>query len=278
VLEFAELEEFVELPLKNYSSGMMVRLAFAVMVQADADIMLIDEVLAVGDASFAQKCADTFHEMRDAGKTIVLVTHDMSAVEEYCHRAMLIEEGEVRYEGAPEQVSRRYLRLNFDRDGERPTQAFEGQSGDEDAQVARAWLEDPAGSRVENLEHGETIRFRAEILAHRDVPHPSFGLMIRNADGIQVAGFGTHLGEEGAEPAPVLRAGEGAIVAANLENPLTPGRYSVQFWVCRNRSVADVVVAIPSLVDFVVYGSVWAPGVVTLGGSFEALPAREPAG
>src|SRR3954454_877561 len=92
VLDFAELGEFVELKLKNYSSGMMVRLAFAVMVQADAEIMLIDEVLAVGDAAFAQKCADTFHEMRTAGKTIVLVTHDMLAVEEYCHRAMLIDE------------------------------------------------------------------------------------------------------------------------------------------------------------------------------------------
>ena len=77
MLEFAELEEFVELKLKNYSSGMLVRLAFAVMVQADADIMLIDEVLAVGDASFAQKCPTSSSEMRDAGKTIVLVTHDM---------------------------------------------------------------------------------------------------------------------------------------------------------------------------------------------------------
>ena len=81
MLEFAELEEFVELKLKNYSSGMMVRLAFAVMVQADADIMLVDEVLAVGDAAFAQKCMDVFREKRDAGKTIVLVTHDMATVQ-----------------------------------------------------------------------------------------------------------------------------------------------------------------------------------------------------
>src|SRR3712207_651723 len=115
ILEFAELEEFLELPLKNYSSGMLVRLAFAVMVQADADIMLIDEVLAVGDASFAQKCANTIRDMRDAGKTIVLVNHDMATVEEYCPRAMLIDDGEVRYMGDPGQVSRRYLRLNFER-------------------------------------------------------------------------------------------------------------------------------------------------------------------
>src|SRR3954451_6874081 len=94
VIEFAELEEFADLKLKNYSSGMMVRFAFAVMVQADADVMLIDEVLAVGDASFAQKCMDVFHERKAAGKTIVLVTHDMATVQSMCHRAMLIEGGE----------------------------------------------------------------------------------------------------------------------------------------------------------------------------------------
>src|SRR5215208_7740289 len=76
VLDFSELREFSELKLKNYSSGMLVRLAFAVMVQADADVMLVDEVLAVGDAAFARKCMDVFREKREAGKTIVLVTHD----------------------------------------------------------------------------------------------------------------------------------------------------------------------------------------------------------
>src|SRR5262245_18630653 len=95
VLEFAELGDFVDLKLKNYSSGMLVRLAFSVMMEADADILLIDEVLAVGDASFQQKCADAFREMKAKGKTIVLVTHDMSTVEEYCHRAMLIYGGSI---------------------------------------------------------------------------------------------------------------------------------------------------------------------------------------
>ncbi len=96
VLDFAELEEFVELRLKNYSSGMLVRLAFATMVQADADIMLIDEVLAVGDAAFSQKCMDVFQDRREAGKTIVLVTHDMATVQGLCDRAMLIHDGELQ--------------------------------------------------------------------------------------------------------------------------------------------------------------------------------------
>ncbi|MEJ7892975.1 MAG: ABC transporter ATP-binding protein, partial [Solirubrobacteraceae bacterium] len=84
VIEFAELRDFEDLKLKNYSSGMNVRLAFSVMVQVDADILLIDEVLAVGDAAFQQKCFDEFNRLRDAGKTIVLVTHDMSAVRRFC--------------------------------------------------------------------------------------------------------------------------------------------------------------------------------------------------
>ncbi len=88
---------------------MMVRLAFSVMIQSDADILLIDEVLAVGDASFQQKCADVFREMRDAGRTIVLVTHDMAAVQAYCHRAMLIDDGELSYIGDPEEVAQAVL-------------------------------------------------------------------------------------------------------------------------------------------------------------------------
>ena len=95
MLDFAELEEFVDLKLKNYSSGMLVRLAFSVMIQAEADILLIDEVLAVGDAAFQQKCRDVFRQMRSGDRTVVLVTHDMTAVQSYCHRAMLLDEGEI---------------------------------------------------------------------------------------------------------------------------------------------------------------------------------------
>jgi len=276
VLEFAELEEFLELPLKNYSSGMLVRLAFAVMVQADADIMLIDEVLAVGDASFAQKCANTFRDMRDAGKTIVLVTHDMATVEEYCHRAMLIDDGEVRYMGDPGQVSRRYLRLNFERAaGAEAEQNYEGQTGTEDARIVRGWLEDAAGEHITNLEHGEPIRFRAEVEGVREVPDPSFGLMIRDADGVNVAGFGTHLESGEEEPAKSLGAGDRVRIAAEIQNPLNPGRYTLDFWVCRNRNVTDVVVAVRRIITFVVFGSVWAPGIVSLEARLEALPQEE---
>ncbi|MGE5407329.1 MAG: ABC transporter ATP-binding protein, partial [Syntrophothermus sp.] len=136
VLEFAELEEFVDMKLKNYSSGMLVRLAFSVMIQSDAEVLLIDEVLAVGDASFQQKCADVFHEMRDSDRTVVLVTHDMGAVEHFCHRAMLINDGQVLAIGDPGDVARSYLRLNFQ-------QAPAGGEGEvRDAGVADVVIED----------------------------------------------------------------------------------------------------------------------------------------
>ena len=95
IIAFAELEEFLDLKLKNYSSGMSVRLAFSVAVQVDADVLLVDEVLAVGDAAFQQKCFDQFHRLKAAGKTIIFVTHDMGAVERFCDRAMLLERGAI---------------------------------------------------------------------------------------------------------------------------------------------------------------------------------------
>src|SRR5947209_17674755 len=105
---------------------MMVRLAFSIMVQADADIMLIDEVLAVGDASFAQKCMDVFYERRRRGKTLVLVTHDMATVQSLCHRAMVLHEGELDYLGEAEDAALRYYRLNFGRPAPR------SETGDEE--------------------------------------------------------------------------------------------------------------------------------------------------
>src|SRR4051794_3802871 len=114
VIDFAELREFEDLKLKNYSSGMHVRLAFAVAIQVEADILLIDEVLAVGDAAFQQECFDVFNEMRDAGRTIVFVTHDMSSVIRFCHRAPLLERGRAVMLGEPDKVADRYLAVNFD--------------------------------------------------------------------------------------------------------------------------------------------------------------------
>src|SRR5580700_3883650 len=144
VIDFAELREFEELKLKNYSSGMHVRLAFSVAIQVDADVLLVDEVLAVGDAAFQQKCFDVFHRMRAEGKTIVFVTHDMAAMQRFCHRALLLERGSMVHIGDTAEVADRYLELNFSRQPELP-EGVDGLQGDGDARVLEVWLEDEEG-------------------------------------------------------------------------------------------------------------------------------------
>jgi len=112
IVAFAELEEFMEQKIKNYSSGMKVRLAFAVAIQAKSDILVLDEVLAVGDASFQKKCYDYFKTLKqDRSKTIVFVTHSMGAVKNYCDRAILIDDGYIIHEGDAEAVANEYLEL-----------------------------------------------------------------------------------------------------------------------------------------------------------------------
>lgn len=113
IVEFAELERFMDQKLKNYSSGMQVRLAFSIAIRAKSDILLIDEVLAVGDAAFQQKCYEVFADLKKAGKTIILVTHDMSAVFRFCDHALLINDSKVLDEGNPKEIADKYLELNY---------------------------------------------------------------------------------------------------------------------------------------------------------------------
>lgn len=114
IVEFSELGRFMDQKLKNYSSGMQVRLAFAIAIQAHNDILLIDEVLAVGDAKFQRKCFNVFKQIKKSGKTVVLVTHDMGAVKEYCNKAMLLDKGKIRAIGNINEVTAAYNRINFE--------------------------------------------------------------------------------------------------------------------------------------------------------------------
>ncbi len=257
VLEFAELEEFVDLKIKNYSSGMLVRLAFSVMIQSDAEILLIDEVLAVGDASFQQKCADVFREIRDSERTVVFVTHDMSAVEQYCHRAMLLHDGDIKTIGDSGEVARSYLRLNFE---QAPSGADADMGGVADITLADVWLEDRDGERITNVEKGSELRFGATLEAHREVEGPSFGFAFTNADGVEVTGFGLGLPKDVPDR---LEAGQRVRLSGELENRLAPGRYVVKCWIHRDHNYANLVLHSPQVLDFVVFGKDGA-GVVSL--------------
>ena len=180
ILGFAELEQFVDLKLKNYSSGMQVRLAFAVMIESVADVFLIDEVLAVGDAAFQQKCFEQFHRLRDEGRTIILVTHDMALIERFAHRALALERGRVDAVGTPDDVAERYLRLNFEEHGDGNGDSQPG------AEVEEMWIEDEAGRRVDAVAHGDRFAINARVRVDRPIEAPHLHVLVENDDGLRV--------------------------------------------------------------------------------------------
>jgi ABC-2 type transport system ATP-binding protein len=267
VLDFAELRDFADLKLKNYSSGMMVRLAFAVMVEAHAEVMLIDEVLAVGDAAFAQKCIDVFIQMRAAGRTIVLVTHDMATVQRFCHRAMLIHDSEVRYIGDPEEAALRYYRLNFGGDADEVS--VPGTLPDVNARVVDVWLENDAGERMQNVEQNQRLFFHCIVEARREMSSPVFSYHVHNADGAEVFGFSKRIKVKD-DADDVLHPGQQVLIAGEIENRLLPGSYYMSSWVIRNRAAGDLALHSFRLLEFVVYGTEVGSGSVRLDDSVEA--------
>jgi len=202
IIDFAELNEFTELKIKNYSSGMLVRLAFSVMIQVDADILLIDEVLAVGDAAFQQKCFDEFTRIRRSGATVVLVTHDMSAVRRFCDRAMLLEAGRVVEIGEPDRIGQRYLDLNFseraraEQGGGRfeDEQAPEAQPepaeeepeheplrrGDGAAEILAAWIDTEESDQAELVQNWARVSAAMRVRFHEAVADPLFGILVED--------------------------------------------------------------------------------------------------
>lgn len=267
VLDFAELREFTDMKLKNYSSGMMVRLAFSVMVNADADIMLIDEVLAVGDAAFGQKCLDVFTAMRAAGRTIVLVTHDMSTVQRFCHRAALLHNSRLMYVGDPEETALRYFRLNFGGDADEVTEP--GILPEVNAAVLDVWLENADGERIQNVEQGQRMFFNCLIEARRELRQPVFSYQFIDSEGVEVFGFSKRVKFE-TEQDDVLRAGQRVLIAGEVENRLLPGRYHISQWVIRNRTPGDLALHSFRLLEFVVFGTESGSGQVKLDDDVEA--------
>jgi ABC-type polysaccharide/polyol phosphate transport system ATPase subunit len=224
VIAFAELEDFVDLKLKNYSSGMEVRLAFSVMIQVDADILVIDEVLAVGDAAFQQKCFDEFARIRERGRTVLLVTHDMGAVQRFCDRAMLLENGRMVEMGDPEHVGNRYLELNFSesaRGGERERED-PGRFGDGRATIEEAWFEDADGRRTDVLPGGAPCSFVSRVVFHERVANPLFGVNIQNSRRDTVLSASNLW----SDPEPgVFEAGDEVHFRISFVNHLAPDRY-----------------------------------------------------
>lgn len=273
IIDFAELEEFIDLKVKNYSSGMMVRLAFSIMVQADPDVMLIDEVLAVGDAGFRQKCMEMFHERREAGKTIVLVTHDMTTVQSFCHRAMVIHDSEVQYLGDPEQATTHYYRLNF-ASGEALPLGGNGEASldgpvetELNVRLVHALMVDSNGGSIADVEPGEPINLDVVLEAARELADPMFVFQVVNVEGVVIFAFSPKVERRLVEGQRVRLQGE-------IENRLVPGTYTLTLWARHHRRGGDMSMQSIELVEFAVSGTAPRHGLVELDTDLE--PIAEP--
>jgi ABC-2 type transport system ATP-binding protein len=256
VIEFAELEDFVELKLKNYSSGMQVRLAFSVMIQVDADILLIDEVLAVGDAAFQQKCYDQFNRLRDEGRTLLLVTHDMGAVNRFCDRAMLFEKGKVLIVDKPNTVANHYLEINFGHEGAvqsaQSAAPQDGHVGSGEARLVDAWFENENGVRTGNLPQGGECSFKAAIEFHEDVEEPTFGFALEDDQHHLLFATSTIWAGQKTDH---YRPGDRVIFTVTFENPFAPGRYYAIPTIARRGTVNDFIDRRERMASVVVTGT-----------------------
>jgi ABC-type polysaccharide/polyol phosphate transport system ATPase subunit len=261
VIDFAELQEFADLKLKNYSSGMHVRLAFSVAIQVDADILLIDEVLAVGDAAFQQKCFDVFSEMRDGGKTIIFVTHDMGSMQRFCHRALLLERGSPVYLGEPSEVADRYLEINFGRDPVAATSGDEYRAGDGEAQVVEAWVQNAWGERVAAVQQGQRMSLHARVAFMVSVEDPAASVYVLNEEhkAIVVATTETESDRTG-----TFAAGEEVVFSFGFQNVLAPGRYSPVITLAHRGYGLDVMDRFEGDFSFVVTGAAPQGGMIDL--------------
>ena len=249
VIAFAELEQFVDLKLKNYSSGMLVRLAFATAIQVDAEILLIDEVLAVGDAAFQQKCFEQFFRLKREGKTIVFVSHDMHSVERFCNRAMLMEHGVMRQIGDPHAIARAYHKLNF---GKLPHDAPAADASGAGTAIADAWFENASGERIAEVSQEEPLRMCFEVRFAEDLEEPVFAATLRTELGhtIVVARSDERGGTSGS-----FRAGESAVVRFEMPAWLTPSRYLLTPSLARAGTGADAVALVEDMTSIVIHGS-----------------------
>jgi ABC-2 type transport system ATP-binding protein len=219
IIDFAEIEEFIDTPVKFYSSGMVVRLGFAVAVQAEPDILLVDEVLAVGDFAFQAKCYDRMNEIRRQGTTIIVVSHNLHAVRMMCDRTLLLHQGRAHFLGETDQAVSRFHEVMAE------TRELEGEAGQPTSAGARfvsARLVDAQGNPTAHVATDDTLTLDVEMVFDRHVENPVVGVLVDSE-------LGTHVFHDSTLNHPLSRcpAGSRLRVQAELRVPLTTGTYSV---------------------------------------------------
>jgi len=230
IIAFAELERFIDVPVKHYSSGMYVRLGFSIAVHSDPEILLVDEVLAVGDYSFQHKCLERIMEMQQQGVTICYVSHDLGTVERLCSQAIWLDDGIVQAAGSVPDTVASYLRAMASQEESRAAagQASKARSagaqrrwGSGDAQISSVCFVDSQGAERGVFRVGEAWAVRIRYRTTRRLEKPVFGLAIHGADGVHICGPNTYFSSL---DIPFVE-GEGEIVYRVDSLPLLEGTY-----------------------------------------------------
>lgn len=242
IVEFSGLESFIDEPVKNYSSGMYVRLGFSVAIHTDPEVLMVDEVLAVGDEAFAHRCLRRIEEFLAAGKTLLLVSHSLSLIEEVCDRVLWIEKGTLKLDGMPRRVIDAYRESVAEAEGrehreameQRENEAAAEEAPDDDASEVLRWGSRAAevervrllvdGEERYHLQCGESAVFEIQAEAHQEFEDFVFGVAIHTPRGVECWGTNTELGGFVSRRLPPGR------VMVKLECPnlrLAPGEYTV---------------------------------------------------
>jgi ABC-type polysaccharide/polyol phosphate transport system ATPase subunit len=258
IASFAEIGEFIHQPLKMYSSGMYIRLAFAAAIAVSPQILIIDEALSVGDAVFQHRCTRRIKEMQEAGTTILFVSHDPGAIRALCSRAILLHGGRVEADGAPAEVLDRYQKVIMAQEAayaeaqlarvqETTEQAvaaldaddaalqFTYRHGNLNAEILRVDLLDASQRPVTMVDSGQLVHLRVHVIFHEDLEDPVYGFIIRNRHGINL--YGTNTKVQGIKPG-LIRRDERVETTFSFNCWLAPDLYSVSIAVHSPNSVS----------------------------------------
>jgi len=221
IVEFAGVRPFIDVPVKRYSSGMYVRLGFAIAAHLDPDVLLLDEVLAVGDAAFQQKCRDRIHQLRNEGTTLVFISHDLAAVQDVCTRAMLMQQGRIAAAGSPADMIRQYQQSTVIHDVRRAVPS--GYAFGTRARIVSAVFMDESGNPQSSFLTGGHLHLRLYYEAFEDFDDIDFGVFFYTPDDVLACQFSTRLTQGFVS----IKKGVGFVDFTTSSLGLTSGIYQV---------------------------------------------------
>ena len=256
---FSELERFMELPVRTYSSGMVMRLGFAVAAHLEVDVLLLDEVFAVGDEEFQRKCFGKIHEFKQRGGTIVFVSHDAAAVERLCTRAVLLRQGRLEFDGPVREAITRYHAMLADERDPEERGAGLSEYGSGEVRIAEATLVGADGEARNQFSPGEMLAVRLRLASTRPVPPPRLSYELHDEAGLQLGGGVQDTAELGWDEART----EHSLRLEIDELPLADGRFRFRFELS-DGSGAHLYHWLDDAARFVVYPANGMTGLVRL--------------